>query len=126
MDFHCFIWISGISLYILLSYHNFWVNSMFDVLDICETKEQIDSGFLANVSLPHYNMHSTPSKRSAGGVALYIKSSLNYKLREDLKCTNDGFEMIGVEIINSKNKNILCCCVYKHPNSDVQEFTHFC
>ena len=33
--------------------------------------------------------------------------------------------MIGVEIINSKNKNILCCCVYRHPNSDVQEFTHF-
>ena len=105
----------------LLSCFNF----MFDLLDICETKEQIDSGFLANVSLPGYNMHSTSSKSSAGGVALYIKSSLNYKLREDLKFTNDGFEMIGVEIINSKNKNILCCCVYRHPNSDVQEFTHF-
>ena len=98
---------------------------MFDLLGICETKEQIDSGFLANVSLPGYNMHSTPSKGSAGGVALYIKSSLNYKLREDLKFTNDGFKMIGVEIINSKNKNILCCCIYRHPNSDVQEFTHF-
>ena len=47
-------------------------NYMFDVLGICETKEQIDSGFLANVSLPGYNMHSTPSKSSAGGVALYI------------------------------------------------------
>ena len=54
-----------------------------------------------------------------------MKSSLNYKLREDLKFTNDGFEMIGVEIINSKNKNIQCCCVYRYPNSDVQEFTHF-
>ena len=97
---------------------------MFDVLGICETKEQIDSGFVANVSFTGYNMHSTPSKKSAGGVALYIKS-LNNKLREDQKFTNDGFEMIGVEIINSKNKNILCCCVYRHPNSDVQEFTHF-
>ena len=100
-------------------------NFMFDVLGICETKEQIDSGFLANVSLPGYNMHSAPSKSSAGGVALYIKSSLNYKLREDLKFTNDGLEMIGVEIINSKSKNILCSCVYRHPNPDVQEFTHF-
>ena len=93
---------------------------MSDVLGICETKEQIDSGFLANVSLPGYKMYSAPSKYSAGGAALYIKSSLNYKLREDLKFTNDGFEMIGVEIINSESKNILCCCVYRHPNSDVQ------
>ena len=77
---------------------------MFDLLGICKTKEQIDSGFLANVSFPGYSMHSAPSKSSAGGVALYIKSSLNYKLREDLKFTNDGFEMIGVEIINSKTE----------------------
>ena len=72
--------------------------------------------------MPGYNTHSTPSESSAGGVALYVKSSLNYKLREDLKFTNDGFEMIGEEIINLK-KNILCCCVYRYPNSDVQEFT---
>ena len=72
----------------LLSCFNF----MFDLLGICETKEQSDSGFLGNVSLPGYNMHSTPFKSSAGGVALCIKSSLNYKLREDLKFTNDGFE----------------------------------
>ena len=124
MDFHCFS--RSLSAHLtelsqLLSCFNF----TFDVLGICETKEQIDSGFLANVSLPGYNMHSTLSKSSAGGVALYIKTSLNYRLREDLKFTNDGFEMIGVELISSKNKNILCCCVYRHPNSDVQEFTHF-
>ena len=105
----------------LLSCFNF----MFDLLGICETKEQIDSGFLANVCLPGYIIRSAPSISSARGVALYIKSSLDYKLREDLKFTNDGFEMIGVEIINSKSKNILCCCVYGQPNSDVQEFTHF-
>ena len=28
---------------------------------------------------------------------------------------------MDLKIINSKNKNILCCCVYRHPNSDVQE-----
>ena len=33
--------------------------------------------------------------------------------------------MIGVEIMNSESKNILCCCVYNHPNSDVQGSTHF-
>ena len=33
--------------------------------------------------------------------------------------------MMDLKIINSKNKNILCCCVYRHPNSDVQEVTHF-
>ena len=33
------------------------LNLMFDVLGICGTKEQIDGGFLANVSLPGYNIH---------------------------------------------------------------------
>ena len=72
------------------------------MLGICETKVQIDSGILAIVSFTSYDMYSAPTKSSAGGTALDIKSSLDYKLREDLKFINDGIEMTGVEIMNSE------------------------
>ena len=56
-----------------------------DVIGISESKEQIDYGFFTNVNISGYTMHSTPTKISAGGCALYVKSSLDYKPREDLK-----------------------------------------
>ena len=46
-----------------------------DVIGISESKEQIDCGFLTNVNISGYTMHSTPTKSSAAGVALYVKSS---------------------------------------------------
>ena len=49
----------------------------FDVIVISETKEQSDKGFLSNVDIPGYKLHSQPTNSSAGGVALYIKSTLD-------------------------------------------------
>ena len=45
--------------------------------------------------------------------------------REDLSVCKDEFEMVGIEILSSKSKNILCCCVYRHPNTDAQEFVNY-
>ena len=95
-----------------------------DVIGISESKEQIDCGFLINVNISGYIMHLTPTKSSAGGVALYVKSSLDYKPRKDLSVCKDEFGMVGIEILRSKSKNILCCCVYRHPNTDAQEFVN--
>ena len=97
----------------------------FDVTGISETKEQSDKGFLSNVHLPGYNIHTQPTESSAGGVALYLNSSLNYKTRSDLSVTKDDFEMVCVELLSLAGKNTLCCCAYRHPNTDVQEFLNF-
>ena len=56
----------------------------FDVIGISETKEESDKGFLSNVDIPGYNIHTQPTNSSAGGVAFYIKSTLDYKIREDI------------------------------------------
>ena len=32
------------------------------------------------------------------------------------------YETIWVEIKQKKSKNILCCCAYRHPDTDVEEF----
>ena len=72
-----------------------------DVSGISESKEQIDCGFLTNVNISCYTMHLTPTKSSAGGVALYVKFSLDYKPREDLSVCKDEFEMVCIEILSS-------------------------
>ena len=75
-----------------------------DVIGISESKKQIDCGFLTNVHISGYTMHSTLIKGSAGGVALYVKSSLDYNPREDLSVCKDEFEMVGIEILSSESK----------------------
>ena len=97
----------------------------FDVIGIFGTKEKSSDGFLPNVTLPGYNLHSQPTKSSAGGVALYVRSSLDHKIRQDFSITKDQFEIISVEIISRNDRNTVCCCVYRHPNTEVQEFTNF-
>ena len=66
----------------------------FDVIGISETKEQSDEGFLSDVGIPGYNIHSQRTNSFAGGVALYIKSTLDYEIREDICMTKDEFEII--------------------------------
>ena len=48
-----------------------------------------------------------------------------YKTREDLGVTKDDFEMVCVEFLSQTDKNTICCCVDRHPNTDVQEFLDF-
>ena len=33
--------------------------------------------------------------------------------------------MVCAEFLSQTDKNIVCCCVYRHPNTDVQEFLNF-
>ena len=67
-------------------------------------------------------------------MALYVKESLDHEIRWDLRWDlrfeirwdlfTDDFESLWVEIkTGHKSKNILCCCTYRHPNTDVGKFT---
>ena len=80
---------------------------MFHVIGTSETNEQFDKGFLWNVHLSGYNIHTQPTKSSAGGVALYLTSSLNYKTRDDLSVTKDDFEMVSVKLLSKEGTKIL-------------------
>ena len=33
--------------------------------------------------------------------------------------------MVGIEILSTESKNILCYCVYRHPNTDAQESVNY-
>ena len=98
----------------------------FDVIGISETKEQ-SGGFLKYVDLHGYTIHSQHSNSAAGGVALYVKSILDYIIRDDLNVLENEFEikLIWVEIKNRKSQNVLCCCAYRHPNTEIDKFNEY-
>ena len=102
------------------------LNTDFKVIGLSEIKVSVDTLIRDNIELPGYKFHHTPSNSAAGGVGIYVKSDLKANKRDDLSFVNENFETIWVEIDNSKAKNILCCCAYRHPSSDISKFSdHF-
>ena len=95
-----------------------------DVIGISETKEQF-GGFLKNVDLHGYTILSQHSNSEAGGVALYVRSNLDYIIRDDLNVLENAFETIWVGIKNKKSQNVLCCCTYRHPNTEIDKFNKY-
>eukprot|EP00794_Sanderia_malayensis_P001792 gene1792-1997_t len=94
----------------------------FQVIGLSEIKVTSDVQVKANIELPGYNFHYTPSHSSAGGVGIYVRSNLEANKRDDLCVRDADFETVWVEICNPKAKNVICCCVYRHPNSDISKF----
>ena len=95
----------------------------FDIIGVTESKQLLNTDFAVNVSLDGYHIHSQPTKSTHGGVVMYVNKHLDYTPRDDLSVLEDEFETLWIEIkTGSKAKNILCCCVYRHPNTDTKKF----
>ena len=77
----------------------------------------------SNTEIPGCKFYFNSSISATGGVGLYVKSNVTASKRYDLTCRKNDFETLWVEIDNSKARNILCCYVYRHPNSDVAKFS---
>ena len=64
----------------------------------------------------------TPTELSGGETLLYIANHLSYKPRTDLSSNKaNQLESTFIEIINSRKRNIIVGCLYKH-NTDVFDF----
>ena len=50
--------------------------------------------------------------RNSGGVCLYIRNDIKYKLRPDLCRANTNFESCFIEIENDKSRNIIVGVIY--------------
>ena len=102
------------------------LNIDFKVMALSEIKVSVDVPISDKIELPGYQFHHTPSNSADGGVGINVKFDLKANKRDDLSFTNDDFETIWIEIDNSKAKNILCCCAYRLPSSDISKFSdHF-
>ena len=92
-----------------------------DILSITETRLNHTNNEVSNDNLEGYDFYHRDSHPLAGGVGLYVKSSLTANCRDDKSNLTDEFETIWVEISNSKDK-VMEGEVYRHPNSNFLAF----
>ena len=101
------------------------LNISFDVVAVSETWDSLEGPLSTNVEIPGYTFFSSKSKSQNGGVGLYIKTSLCPGLRSDLNSDSDEYETVWIEIETSKEKNILICCSYRHPSTDIENYMEY-
>ena len=101
-------------------------NLNLDVIGVSEMWHSKDNPISSNVDIPGYKFYETSSLSQNGGVGLYVKTTLTSNPRIELDSSTNDFETVWVEIENKKDKNILICCVYRHPCSNIDILTsHF-
>ena len=98
---------------------------IFDFIGVSETKQLINKDFISNVDIEGYHVYSQPSKSSSGGVAIYVNNKLDHFRKDDLSVIEDDFESLWIEIKNNRGKNIMCGCIYRHPNRDPDNFFEY-
>ena len=71
------------------------------------------------------SVHNFRNRRGGGGVALYVKDTLEFRLRNDLSIQNSYIESLFIEIdnnIESKSKKTICGVIYRPPDTDLKVF----
>ena len=98
----------------------------FDIIAITESKQSLNKDFLTNVKINDYQLLAQPSKSDCGDIAMYVKKSLDHLILSNLNALEDEYETLWVEInTGPQSKNIICCCVYRHPDTDASKFIDY-
>ena len=101
----------------------------FKVIGISETRLTTKIGETVNIELDSYQFFHTKTLSNAGGTGLYVHNSYmnNVKVRNDLSYQSEnGYESTFIEISQARRKNIICGCIYKHPNLPPDQFFEDC
>ena len=95
-----------------------------EFIAISETKLNKNSN-LNFVQITNYQLLNQNSLTFAGGVAIYVKSNVNFTNRMDINFHCIEYESIWIEIISDSNKfnNIILGVLYRHPQGRVKDFT---
>ena len=62
----------------------------FQIISISETRLKKTQETTKNIQLENYNIEHVPTESANGGVLLYIKKAIHYKLRPDLMIYKKG------------------------------------
>ena len=101
------------------------LNFAFNVVAVSETWDSFARPVNTNVNIPGYTLLSAKLQSQNGDVGLYIKTCLGPVPRPDLVSHSDEYETVWAEIENSRDKNILICCAYRHPSSETEHFIEY-
>ena len=93
-----------------------------DILTINESR--LDSSINSQmVEIPGYEVIRKDRNRNGGGVAIYVKSNVNFIRRDDLIPTN--LEAVCIEILKPKSKPFLVATWYRPPDTKIELFHDF-
>ena len=100
-------------------------NNSLDLLPINETR--LNETIADNeIRISGYNIvrRDRPlNGRNGGGVCFYVRSNINYIVREDL--VSDQLENLSIEIIKPRSKPFIVATWYRPPNSPFELFSTF-
>ena len=100
-------------------------NFSFNIICLSETWST-DKNFQesSNFHFPNYDaIHlERKTKKKGGGVLIYIKTNLMYRVRNDLSVSDCDREILTIEVINNGTKNFLVSCCYKPPRANTNNF----
>ena len=94
-------------------------NQQFDIVSLNET--MLDDSIPDNeIYLNGYDLIRKDRNRNGDGVAIYVRSIIDYKLRINLMA--DDLETITVEISKPRSKSFLINTWYRPPDSPIELF----
>ena len=100
---------------------HFMSNKTIDLIAFNDT--QLDSSFTDNlIHLDDYDIIRKDRSRNGGGVCIYLRSSMNYKIRSDL--IPSELEAVCVEITKPHSQSFIVTTVYRPPNALSDFFDH--
>ena len=88
----------------------------FQIIGISEARLTKTQELTTNIQMENFNIEYVPTESANGGVFLYIRKAINYKLRLDLMIYKKmELESVFIEIIQKNSKNMVVGCIYRHP-----------
>ena len=93
-----------------------------DILTVDETRldDTISSG---EVTVEGYALEGNDRNIDRGGVALYIRNTINYESLFDLEC--ESLQWIGIQAIKFKAKPFIVSTWYRPPHVNVDTMAEF-
>ena len=74
------------------------------------------------IHLDGYEVVRKDRSRNGGGVCIYLRSSINYKIRSDL--IPPELEAVCLEITKPQSKPFIVTTIYRPPNANAEFFDH--
>ena len=63
---------------------------------------------------------------ACGGIAMYVKKTHDHLILSNLNALEDEYGTLWAEIkTGPQSKNIICCCAYRHPDTDASKFSDY-
>ena len=100
---------------------NISLNNVFDVICVTETWLNASTADLVNMQGSTF-VGKNRISRKGGGVGIYVKDQIKFKLRTDIDSDNENCEIIAIEILNDQAKNIIIISLYRPPGTDMNLF----